>query len=164
VASESTPTIIDRARSDALIREAQGSSRLRSHLLLHQDHSDQVQRLLVAFSNGTYIQPHCHPEQWEMIVPLRDELTLLIFSTDGVVLRRQALRHGDVGVAHVPAGAWHTLLTTMPTALMLEAKPGPYRPAQFAPWSPEESHPQSRAYATRLAEIQEGMSAAFDSN
>jgi hypothetical protein len=52
----------------------------------------------------------------------------------------------------------------MPTALMLEAKPGPYRPAQFAPWSPEESHPQSRAYAARLAEIQEGMSAAFSSD
>jgi cupin fold WbuC family metalloprotein len=99
-----------------------------------------------------------------MVALLRDELTLLIFSSDGTVLRRQTMRYGDFDVVQIPAGAWHTFLTTRPTALMLEIKPGPYRPAQFALWAPQESHPQSRLYAARLADIQEGMSAAFVSD
>jgi cupin fold WbuC family metalloprotein len=150
--------LVDRAQSDKLIEQALRSDRRRAHMLLHQDHSDSVQRLLVAFVEGTYVQLHCHPEQWEMDIPLRGVLKLLIFSPEGTVLRRQDLRPGETDVAQVPAGVWHTVIAATPTALMLEAKPGPYRPAQFATWAPGETDPRSGAFVSWLAAALPGMS------
>ena len=54
------------AEITALFREAELSPRKRTHLLLHRDHADQVQRLLIACCVGTYVRPHYHPEQWEL--------------------------------------------------------------------------------------------------
>jgi cupin fold WbuC family metalloprotein len=68
-----------------LLDVAKSAARLRTHMLLHTSHEDPVQRLLVALSRGTYIQPHRHNEQWEMIVPLKGPLALLLFSTTGVI-------------------------------------------------------------------------------
>ena len=33
-----------------------------------------------------------------------------------------------------------------PETLVLEIKPGPYRPNEFAPWAPEEGEPASGAF------------------
>jgi hypothetical protein len=41
------------AEITALFREAEISPRKRAHLLLHRDHADQVQRLLIACCVGT---------------------------------------------------------------------------------------------------------------
>lgn len=55
------------AEITTLFREAETSPRKRAHLLLHRDHADQVQRLLIACCVGTYFRPHYHPEQWELM-------------------------------------------------------------------------------------------------
>jgi cupin fold WbuC family metalloprotein len=49
-------------------------------MLLHADHQDQVQRLLIALEPNSYVRPHLHSEQWEMIVLLRGQLDFLIVS------------------------------------------------------------------------------------
>ena len=43
---------------------AAASTRRRSHILLHADHQDQVQRLLIALEPDSYVRPHVHSEQW----------------------------------------------------------------------------------------------------
>ena len=59
---------------------AAASARRRSHMLLHADHQDQVQRLLIALEPNSYVRPHLHSEQWEMIVLLRGQFDFLIVS------------------------------------------------------------------------------------
>jgi hypothetical protein len=54
-----------------LLETAAASTRKRSHLLLHADQQDQVQRLLIGLEPASYVRPHVHGEQWEMIVLLR---------------------------------------------------------------------------------------------
>jgi cupin fold WbuC family metalloprotein len=132
---------------ERLFNDAVQAPRKRSHLLLHESHSDPAQRLLVAFARGTYIQPHCHPEQWELVVPMRGTLAMLTFSTDGQVISRTELTANSVPALQISAGTIHTLIAVTPFALMLEIKPGPFRPAQFFDSFPTEN----AAGATRAA-------------
>ena len=51
--------------------EAAKNERKRVHLLLHSGHDDQVQRLLIVMQPGTYVRPHHHSLQWEMLILLK---------------------------------------------------------------------------------------------
>src|SRR3954454_788354 len=95
---------IDCGACEVLLKEASTSPRLRTHRLLHENHADTVQRLLVAFAQGTYIQPHRHPEQWEMITLMQGALALLLFSADGRVTRRTELSANATPILQIPAG------------------------------------------------------------
>jgi cupin fold WbuC family metalloprotein len=109
---------------DRLLSDPQMSPRRRSHLLLHESHADPTQRLLVAFDQGTYMQPHRHPEQWEMIIPMRGTFTLLLFSDDGHVADLIELTAGSIPISQITAVAWHTVVAMTSSALMLEIKLG----------------------------------------
>jgi cupin fold WbuC family metalloprotein len=65
------PQLVGSAQLAPLLQAATASTRKRSHLLLHADQQDQVQRLLIALEPESYVRPHVHSEQWEMIVLLR---------------------------------------------------------------------------------------------
>ena len=131
--------ILDLERRLTLLTEAAALPRLRTHELWHTDHSDGVQRLVLAAHPGSYIAPHSHAEQWEVLTQLHGHIELLIFCDDGVLQRRQTLQTGDV--IELPAGTYHTLLIKEP-ACLFEAKPGPFRPSCFAPWAPQENTPE----------------------
>jgi cupin fold WbuC family metalloprotein len=75
--SDSEFQIIDHLKVAELVRQAEASERKRSHLLLHAGHDDQVQRLLIALQPGTYVRPHHHSEQWEMLILLSGRAHLL---------------------------------------------------------------------------------------
>ena len=45
-----------------LLDTAAASTRKRAHLLLHADHQDQVQRLLIGLEPPSYVRPHVHSE------------------------------------------------------------------------------------------------------
>ena len=62
--------LLEVGRLDDLCKAARNSERRRAHLLLHSGHQDQVQRLVIAVEPGTYVRPHKHSEQWEMLVLL----------------------------------------------------------------------------------------------
>jgi cupin fold WbuC family metalloprotein len=132
------------------------SERKRSHLLLHESHADSVQRLLVFLRQGSYIQPHRHSSQWEMIVPLDGVMGLLLFSDDGAVTRRVEIRPGDTSLLQIPAGVWHTLFSVSDEALLLEIKPGPFRPAEFAGWCPGETEPESQSVVNWIPQARMG--------
>ncbi|WP_245257018.1 WbuC family cupin fold metalloprotein [Nitrobacter sp. Nb-311A] len=132
------------------------SPRRRSHLLLHESHADPTQRLLVAFEQSTYIQPHRHPEQWEMIIPMRGVLALLLFSDNGHVADRIELTAGSIPISQITVGAWHTVVALTPSALMLEIKPGPYRVAEFLELFPPENSPDARRAAEWLTSAKAG--------
>ncbi|WP_050426544.1 WbuC family cupin fold metalloprotein [Bradyrhizobium tropiciagri] len=139
--------LVGGSASDELLEAAKSAARLRTHMLLHESHADQVQRLLIGLQRGTYVQPHRHPEQWELIVPLEGTLAVFLFSETGVVLERFEIAAGHTRVMEIPAGLWHTLVPVSERALMFEIKPGPFRPAEFALWSPAEG----TSTATRAA-------------
>ena len=129
--------VVSRATLAEMAHEAARSARKRVHLLLHDGHGDQVQRLIIVTQPGTYVRPHCHPEQWEMLVLLQGRGDLLRFDADGRIASRVQMSPA-APVAQIPTGVWHGFWVLEPGTAIMEVKPGPYRPSQFAEWAPPE--------------------------
>jgi cupin fold WbuC family metalloprotein len=144
------------AISDDVIAElalqAAQNSRKRAHLLLHDGHQDQVQRLLIVMQPGAYVRPHRHSLQWEMLILLQGKGDMLRFSEEGGVLERlEVSKHAPV--VQIPVGAWHGFVVREPGTAVMEVKPGPYRPNEFADWAPPEGDPGVPDFIAKLFEL-----------
>jgi cupin fold WbuC family metalloprotein len=148
------PQHVDERRLAQLLAQAAAADRRRSHLLLHADHQDQVQRLLIGLEPDSYVRPHVHSEQWEMLVLLRGTLDVLIFGTQGDLMQRLAMSVA-APVVQIPLGTWHGAVAQSASVVM-EVKPGPYRPNEFAGWAPAEGNPATPAFVRWAAEASVG--------
>jgi cupin fold WbuC family metalloprotein len=133
-----------------LLGKAETGERKRSHLLLHGGHHDQVQRMTIMLEPGTYVRPHQHSEQWEMLALLRGSCDLLQFDPQGRLIGRVEMT-ATAPVAQIPIGTWHGLYVCDKGTMLLEVKPGPYRPNEFADWAPPEGDPAVPSYLASLA-------------
>jgi hypothetical protein len=96
--------VVDHHQIAELAMRAGAAARKRAHLLLHEDHADPVQRLIIVLQPQTYVRPHHHSRQWEMLVLQQGRGNLLIFdgALDGSDRTEPTLVHGpntDRGVA-----------------------------------------------------------------
>jgi cupin fold WbuC family metalloprotein len=153
--SERAFQIVDHLRVDLLAREAEASQRKRAHLLLHSGPDDQVQRLLIALQPGTYVRPHHHSEQWEMLILLSGRADLLGFSLGGQLLDRYELSTA-APVAQIPVDAWHGVVALETNTVIMEVKPGPFRPNEFADWAPSEGGKNVHQFLEWLAKSRSG--------
>ena len=140
-----------------LLTQAAESTRRRSHLLLHANHQDQVQRLLIALEADSYIQPHMHSEQWEMLILLRGRLDVLIFGPEAEIVQQLAMNVA-APIVQIPRSTWHTAVALGPKTLVLELKPGPYRPNEFAEWAPCEGEKSAAGFVNWAAAAGVGTS------
>jgi cupin fold WbuC family metalloprotein len=129
--------LIDHLLIGRLARQAETEPRKRAHLLFHDGPDDQVQRLLIVLQPGSYVRPHHHSQQWEMLVLQQGRGKLLSFSDGGDLLDRFEMSTSSP-IVQIPIGAWHGLLVLERDTAITEIKPGPYRPNEFAQWAPEE--------------------------
>jgi cupin fold WbuC family metalloprotein len=130
--------VVSRSTLAEMAHDATQNERKRVHLLLHDGHGDQVQRLIIVTQPGTYVRPHRHPEQWEMLVLLQGSGDLLSFDAHGAIASRSEM-NASAPVAQIPAGMWHGFWVAEPGTAIMEVKPGPYRPPDFAEWAPPEA-------------------------
>jgi cupin fold WbuC family metalloprotein len=72
-----------------------------------------------------------------MLVLLQGRGKLLRFSADGEVVGRSEMSP-QAPVVQIPAGVWHGFRVVEPGTAVMEVKPGPYRPSEFAEWAPPE--------------------------
>lgn len=142
---ESIAELVDAVRLDALCEAARMSPRGRAHLLLHSGHQDQVQRLLIAVEPSTYVRAHKHSEQWEMLVLLRGQVDILLLSDDAELRQRIALR-AATPVIQIPMQQCHCAVSLEPGSVVMEIKPGPYRPNEFMAWAPDEDSPAAGTF------------------
>jgi len=134
--------LLDESQISDLASEAETAPRRRTHLLLHSGPQEQVQRLMIVLQPGSYIRPHHHSQQWELLVLLQGRGNLLSFDGSGCLAGRVALSR-SAQVAQIPAGVWHGFVVLENDTAVLEIKPGPYRPNEFANWAPEEGAPDA---------------------
>lgn len=138
--------LIDQSAVNELIAAADASPRRRAHLRLHPTLADPIQRMVVVFNTGTYVQPHRHSaERWELFAVLQGRAVCLCFDNHGRVLERIELdAQGPNHLVEIGAGAWHSITALEDHTLMLETKPGPYvetSDKDFATWAPAENQP-----------------------
>jgi cupin fold WbuC family metalloprotein len=141
--------VVDHSTLAEMANEATRSERKRVHLLLHEGHGDQVQRLIIVTQPGTYVRPHHHPEQWEMLVLLQGRGDLLRFEANGKIASRMEMS-ASAPVVQIPAGMWHGFWVAEPATAIMEVKPGPYRPSEFAEWAPAEGDARFAEFLRQL--------------
>ena len=135
--------VIEFRELSALTAQAAERPRRRLNINLHEDASDSIQRMVIAFEPETYIRPHRHPAQFETFILLCGRIALLSFNDDGSVKQRVEMAEDKVRMVEIPAGTWHSLASQAPGTLVMEIKPGPYQPTSevdFASWAPPEGH------------------------
>jgi hypothetical protein len=49
-------------------------------------------------------------------------------------------------MVQIPVSAWHTCVVHEPDTVIIEVKPGPYRPNEFADWAPEEGNERAAQF------------------
>ncbi|MFA5529301.1 MAG: WbuC family cupin fold metalloprotein [Thiohalomonadaceae bacterium] len=153
---------LDNRLFDNLAAQARTHVRGRINENLHTGPDDPVQRFLNAIEPGSYVRPHRHtePSRWELLTVLTGAAVVLLFDDMGkVLLREEVDAHGPLHGLEIPAGAWHTVAACVPGTVLLELKPGPYRPAadkDFAPWAPREGDPEAPACVRWLARARAG--------
>ncbi|HXS28473.1 MAG TPA: WbuC family cupin fold metalloprotein [Steroidobacteraceae bacterium] len=142
---------------DDLAARATSSPRRRAHLNVHADAADLVQRFFVAVDRESYIRPHRHLAKSELAIVVRGAFEVITFDEQGAITGRQSIGAGTALLGfEMPRATWHTLIAREDGSTFLEIKEGPYDPAtasEFAPWSPPEGDPESRAFLRRLREM-----------
>jgi len=129
--------VVDHHQIADLAAQATSSPRKRAHLLLHSGPADSVQRLVIVLQPNTYVRPHHHLRQWEMLILQRGRGDLLIFDNKGCLVKRIELSP-SASVVQIPIGVWHGFVVLERNTTVLEIKPGPYVPNEFADWAPKE--------------------------
>lgn len=137
--------LVDASEIARLACEATSSPRKRAHLLLHAGPQDQVQRLMIVLQRGSYVRPHHHSEQWEMLLLQQGRGMLLHFSADGHLIARNEMSPASA-VAQIPIGLWHGFIVLEDATAVMEIKPGPYRANEFADWAPPEGDARAPAF------------------
>jgi cupin fold WbuC family metalloprotein len=148
--------LVDAAQLRQLTEQAAAAPRKRSHLLMHAGPDDQVQRLIISAQPGTYVRPHHHSRQWEMLVLQRGCVDVLTFDEKGNVQSRNSLDR-TAPIVQIPISQWHTCIVREPDTVIIEIKPGPYQPNEFADWAPEEGHEQAAEYLRWVTSAKTGQ-------
>lgn len=156
--------LLDAALFSRLLQQASETPRLRCAYNLHQSHSENAQRVVIAMQPGSYVRPHLHqqPQPFELCILLQGSLDMLLFDVDGTVTQRITLSAGaSVPALEIGAGQYHSLVATAPGAVFIEIKQGPFDPAApryFADWAPEEHTAAAEPFYQWLLQAQPGQS------
>jgi len=137
--------LIQSTRLQGLVEDAARAPRQRTHMLLHAGPDDQVQRLLIAAQPDTYVRPHQHTRQWEMLILQSGCADILIYDETGRVRERHTL-DANAPIVEIAVSEWHSCLIRRPDTVVMEIKPGPFRPNEFAAWAPEEGNDRTREF------------------
>jgi cupin fold WbuC family metalloprotein len=141
--------LIGRPALDEMARQAARSERKRVHLL-HEGHGDQVQRRVIVAQPGTYVRPHRHPDQWEMLVLLQGSGNLLRFDPNGQIASHAAMS-ARAPTAQIPAGLWHGFWVAERAPPSWRSSRARIGPSGFAEWAPPEGDGRVDAYLRQLA-------------
>lgn len=143
-----------------LIKQAEISKRKRQHRNIHLSYEDSCQRLFNAIDPESYIQPHRHTaaSKDELLIAIRGLMACITFDDQGFV--RSVHHFGSelygenvcVGVEVAP-NTWHTVVSLVRGAVLLEVKAGPFdpeHPKEYASWAPNEEDMGADLYFAQL--------------
>ena len=150
---------INQQKLNTISSLAKESTRRRKNYNFHSSDDDICHRLLNAMEPDSYIQPHRHLDsnKDETVIVVRGKMGLVIFGDHGDIEEISFLEpNGDVLVANIPSGKYHTWVSLAPDSVFFEAKGGPYRPLaadEKATWAPEEGNQLSQPYLLDLKKM-----------
>ncbi len=123
--------VFDKQLFSKLNQDALESPRNRSHLNLHSNFEEKVQRLFISLVQGSFVEPHYHdqPNQWEMFIVLEGVIEVILYNNEGESIKQFLVGEGQ-GCQTVELEPFeiHSVKCISDKALMLEIKEGPFNP------------------------------------
>jgi cupin fold WbuC family metalloprotein len=150
---------IDQKKLEDISLQARQSPRLRKNYNFHHADHAICHRLLNAMEPDSYIQPHRHLDinKDETLIVVRGRMAIIIFNDADEIEEKSILEPGgDVLMANIPHGVYHTWLSLKERSVFFEAKGGPFLPLtqdEKAPWAPEEGKESAQAYLAALKKL-----------
>jgi cupin fold WbuC family metalloprotein len=92
-----------------------------------------------------------------MLVLLRGRVDVLLLS-DGSELQQRASLNPAAPVIQIPMGQCHCAIVRETGSVVMEIKPGPYRPNEFMAWAPEEGASTAGAFLNWAGDAEIGQS------
>ena len=126
---------------DELSAKAARSTRLRMNHNFHEL-PDNLQRMLNAIKEDSYIRPHRHasPPKTELFLILRGQAAIFLFDEEGEVIDSAIIEPaGALPGVEITPGQFHTIVSLDNDTIIFEVKDGPYiedTDKEFAPWAP----------------------------
>jgi cupin fold WbuC family metalloprotein len=128
----------------------------RARLLLHLEHTEPIQEMLIAVRQGCYFRPHRQRARSKTYKLFHGRMLVVFFDEQGQMTDRRLLTEGGPALAAVrfPADLWHTVIALSPMLFYMETTLGPYRreDTEYADWAPAES--DEKAFPGYLAALQ----------
>ena len=114
---------------DQIIGEAKQSQRHMARLLMHFDHEDPVQEMLIAMGRDCAVMPNRSPGRSESLQVVKGELLLIVFDDNGNVLKR--IEMGPYGsdktfLYRLSSTPWHTMIPLSNIVVVHEVIEGPF--------------------------------------
>ena len=114
---------------DQIIGEAKQSQRHMARLLMHFDHEDPVQEMLIAMGRDCAVMPNRSPGRSESLQVVKGELLLIVFDDNGNVLKR--IEMGPYGsdktfLYRLSSTPWHTMIPLSKIVVVHEVIEGPF--------------------------------------
>lgn len=124
----------------SLRMEARQAELGRARICLHQSHADQIQEMVIAVRQGSYIPPHRHVGRTESLHLIEGSLMAVFFDEAGLVTERLMLGGpSEPFLYRLASDHWHTILCLSDLVLFHETVCGPFEPDRkdVAPWAPQ---------------------------
>ena len=129
---------------DQIIGEAKQSQRHMARLLMHFDHEDPVQEMLIAMGRDCAVMPNRSPGRSESLQVVKGELLLIVFDDNGNVLKR--IEMGPYGsdktfLYRLSSTPWHTMIPLSKIVVVHEVIEGPFSNSSdpMPDWVPQNS-------------------------
>ena len=127
---------------DQIIGEAKQSQRHMARLLMHFDHEDPVQEMLIAMGRDCAVMPNRSPGRSESLQIVKGELLLIVFDDNGKVVSR--VKMGPAGsdkvfLYRLSSTPWHTMIPLSEIVIVHEVIEGPFSNSSdpMPDWVPE---------------------------
>ena len=129
---------------DQIIGEAKQSQRHMARLLMHFDHEDPVQEMLIAMGRDCAVMPNRSVGRSESLQIVKGELLLIIFDDNGNVVKRVEMRPAGsdkVFLYRLSSTPWHTMIPLSEIVVVHEALQGPFNNSSesLPDWVPGDS-------------------------
>ena len=134
--------LISNADVEAVIRESKMLPRRRVPILVHDSYDEAPQRFVNCMSVNSYIRPHLHENnnQWELVIWVSGDMLVLIFDTDGTILKRIEFGQCQNRIVEIQQNLYHAFVPITDCAYfeVRNCKFDPGSDRQYAAWAPEE--------------------------
>ena len=151
------PATVGPADIARVIEAARAAPNGRARLILHPTREDNLHEMVIALPPTSCDHPHINFKSGKSFLALSGRFAVMHCSNDGEQIRPIVLSAGPwpgARMTRLRGAAWHTIIPLDGDTVFLESIIGPFEGNRWAPWFPDEQHPDDRhRFADRLREI-----------